>query len=533
MLPPFFIKMSNLKEIEKLIQSGDYVEAQKQTESLKAPKATKLAVLASIALKAGEFQKSEVLFERALEADPNNILAVGNYGQLLVSQKQFNRALPFCERVHLTELKNEGYLLNYVACLAHVDNFEKAIEVTKKFIERNEKNSLNVKLTLASVYRAYLKPNEALEVLNNALEVHGEEPELERALADAYAEIDPKVASEAFAKAINNTKKPLPLKWNWSFVELRMQNFKLGWELYEAGLDEKIGRVGRPLPAVMRQFKRVTQIEKLESEKYTLLAAEQGIGDQILFMSTLNEMLPKIEKPILICEERMLPIIRRSFPTIEVKTYGFANSLSRQQDRLNGVFPIGSLMKYCRNSKQDFIGKRKTYILTNEKRTEEYKKRIEAKYPGKKIIGVSWSGGFWDRQKRAKSIDFEELIKLLKPEGHIYVSLQYGDVSQYKKIAQEKQLPIVFIDGIDFKNQLDDWIALAAVCEKIISVSTALVHFAGAAGKKVDLILGESQSPFIWGLEEGNSLPYENVNIFRQRPKENRNEYIDRLKGCL
>jgi tetratricopeptide (TPR) repeat protein len=525
--------MSTLKEIEKLIQSGQLEEAQHKTELLAAPKSTKLAVLASIALKANDFQKSEVLFERALESDPNNILAVGNFGQLLVSQKQFNRALPFCEKVHLAEMKHEGYLLNYIACLAHVDKFEKAIEITKNFIERSEKTSLNVKLTLASVYRAYLKPKDALEVLNNALEVHGDEPELERAIADAYAEIDPKIASEAFSKAITKTKKPLPLKWNWSFVELRLQNYRFGWELYEAGLDEKIGRVGRPLPAVMRQFTKVTKLEDLNKEKYTLLTAEQGIGDQILFLSTMDEMLPRIEKPILICEERMIPIVKRSFPTLEVKTYGFANSLSRQQERLNGVFPIGSLMKYCRNSKEEFLANQKVYIKTNENRTKEYRKLIEDKYPGKKIIGVSWSGGFWDRQKRAKSLNFDELTPLLKKEGHIYVSLQYGDIKEYKKIAIDNKIPMVFIDGIDFKNQIDEWISLAAVCDKIISVSTALVHFAGASGQKVDLILGESQSPFIWGLEEGDSLPYKNVKIFRPRKNERREDYMLRLRESL
>ena len=526
--------MSTLKEVEKLIQAGELEEAQKQTAHLQnATNSTKLAVLASIALKANEFQKSEVLFEKALKEDPNNILAVGNYGQLLVSQKQYKRALPFCEKVHLKELKNESYLLNYVACLAHEDKFEKAIEVTKNFIDKNQKISLNVKLTLASVYRAYLKPKEALEVLNNALEIHGDDAELERALADAYAEIDPEIASEAFAKAVEKTKKPIPLKWNWSFVELRLHNFQLGWELYESGLDPKIGRVGRPLPAVMRQFKQITKIEDLHSDKYTLLTAEQGIGDQILFLSSLNEMVEKIPKPILICEERMLPIVRRSFPLIEAKTYGFANSLSSQQDRLNGVFPIGSLMKYCRNTKQDFIDNRKPYIKINKEKQEEYKTLLEKKFPGKKIIGVSWSGGFWDRQKRAKSIEFEELIELIKMEDHVYVSLQYGDIQNYKKIAIEKKLPMVFIDGIDFKIQIDEWVALAGVCEQIISVSTALVHFAGAAGKKIDLILGQSQSPFIWGLEEGISLPYESVKIYRQNDKETREEYIARLKKNL
>ena len=99
--------MSTLKEVEKLIQAGELEEAQKQTAHLQnATNSTKLAVLASIALKANEFQKSEVLFEKALKEDPNNILAVGNYGQLLVSQKQYKRALPFCEKVYKHKFGN-------------------------------------------------------------------------------------------------------------------------------------------------------------------------------------------------------------------------------------------------------------------------------------------------------------------------------------------------------------------------------------------------------------------------------------------
>jgi len=525
--------MSNLKEIEKLIQIGNLVEAQSKTERLQIPKSTKLAILASIAMKANDFQKSEVLFERALQEDPKNILAIGNYGQLLVSLKQYKRALDYCEKVHLVESKNEGYLLNYVACLAHIDNFEKAIEVTKIFISKNPKNSLNIKLTLASVYRAYLKSKEALEVLNQALEEHGEEPELERALADAYAELDPKIASDAFSKAIEKSKKPIPLKWNWSFVELRLENFILGWELYEAGLSEKIGRVGRPLPAVMRQFKLVTEIKELNNNKYTLLTAEQGIGDQILFLSCLNEMVHTIPNPILICEDRMIPIISRSFPNIEAKTYGFANSLSSQQHRLNGIFPIGSLMKYCRKSRKEFELNRRPYIKVNEEKKNKYNAMIKNKYPGKKIIGVSWSGGYWDRQKRAKSLDFDELTQIIEKENHIYVSLQYGNIEEIKKKVTENNLPFVFFEGIDFKVNIDDWIALATACDEIISVSTALVHFAGAAGMKVNLILGESQSPFIWGLTEGKSLPYDNVIIHRPRKNEKRENYILRIKGGI
>ena len=525
--------MGPLKEIEILIQNGSLEEATLKTNQLKLPKSTKLAVLASIAFKETNYQKAEALFERSLKEDPNNMLAIGNYGQLLVSQKQFKRALPFCKKVSIDQPKHEGYLLNLVSCLADSDKFNECIDVIEEFIKINEKPSINVLLALSSVYRAYLRPEKSLKILEKLRNEYSDNPEIERAIADAYAEIDPLIARKEFEKAVNNSKKPIPLKWNWSFVELRLENFNKGWQLYENGLDEKVGKVGRPLPAVMRQFKLITKLEDLDKNKYTLLACEQGIGDQILFLSSLDEIIKNIDKPILIAEERMIKILQRSFPKVEVKTYGFANSLSAQLDRINGVFPIGSLMKYCRNNSQEFIKNQKKYININEEKKDKYKKIIKEKVGNKKLIGVSWSGGHWDRQKRAKSIEFTELIEIIEGRNEIFISLQYGDISEYKKIVNEKKLPIVFIDGIDFRTQIDDWIALAGICDEIISVSTALVHFAGAAEMKVKLLLGKTQSPFIWGLKEGTSLPYKTVEIFRQMNDEKREDYINRLKESI
>ena len=42
---------------------------------------------------------------------------------------------------------------------------------------------------------------------------------------------------------------------------------------------------------------------------------------------------------------------------------------------------------------------------------------------------------------------------------------------------------------LDFKVHIDDWVALLAACDGIVSVSTALVHFAGAVGQKVAVVM--------------------------------------------
>jgi ADP-heptose:LPS heptosyltransferase len=278
----------------------------------------------------------------------------------------------------------------------------------------------------------------------------------------------------------------------------------------------------------------VTTINDLTPGKYTLLTAEQGIGDQILFLGCLSDLVKNYDsiKVVLIAEDRMQKILTRSFPEVEVKTFGFANSLLRQKHRINGVFPIGSLMKIYRQTKEDFIQNRNSYIKINQQLSEKYKNGLIEKVKRTKFIGLSWTGGHWDRQKKTKSMTFEEIMSIIPHNKDTqFICLQYGDVTNERKLAKENNWPITFIDGIDFKKDIDAWVALAGVCDKIISVSTALVHFAGAAGMHVELILGKAQSPFIWGLEEGISLPYPNVFIHRQGNDESRECYMERLKG--
>jgi tetratricopeptide (TPR) repeat protein len=522
---------TELNKIQAFVSENRFEEAMTYASKVPMPEATRLAVNGTIDLKRGALQEAEVNLSKALEIESGNILANANYATLLITQKKLKRALPYAELAYRAMPKNLNFTIAYVACLADADRHDEAVAVLSPFAKK-EKPPINVLVTYSSLLRASMKPEEAMLALDKATELYPNDPNAQRAIAEAYAELDPRLAKAEFDKTFASQSESLPLRWNASFVELRLGNFQRGWELYEAGLDDKIGKIGRPLPAQVRGFPRITDFESMDPDKWTLFSCEQGLGDQILFLGAFEEAIRQHPKSAIIGEDRMLSLLQRSFPGVSVYSYGFASGLTRQKERINGVFPIGSLMKHFRQSAGTFEKSRRAYLIPDERRVTKYRQILETKLRGKKLIGVSWRGGFWERQKKTKSFEFETLMQLAQEDAH-FISLQYGDVTEERAVAKRQSLPITFIEGIDFKKDIEGWFALSCACDQITSVSTALVHFAGAAGKKVDLLLGEYQAPFIWGVDTGPSIAYANVHIHRKKKDESVVDYMSRVKEIL
>ena len=60
-------------------------------------------------------------------------------------------------------------------------------------------------------------------------------------------------------------------------------------------------------------------------------------------------------------------------------------------------------------------------------------------------------------------------------------------------------------------------------------MSTALVHFAGAIGQKVAVVMPGEQGPWHLGLKDTESTAYKNVKIFRPTKQESLSELIKRV----
>jgi len=517
-----------LKQLDVLVNSGKLDEAEEVLARAQLKPSYGLAVTAAIALKRGDQQKAEVEFLQSLDLDPTNALSAGNLATLYYSQKKFKKALPHAKTAFTSAPKNEVFARIYAASLSDSDQHAEAISVLEPFAT-SEKPSLAMLLAYSAVLRGDLRPEESLAVLERARELFPDNEEAQRGIADAYAEMDPKLAQKAFREVERLRPGNPSIQWNASFVELRLRNFKRGWSLYENGLLDKIGKIGRPLPPQVKGLPVITNLSELDPDKWTLFSAEQGLGDQVLFLGALREVLNRFPKSALVGEDRMVTLLQRSFPEISVYTYGLCAGLGKQTHRINGVFPIGSLMKHFRNSVKSFEKHRHAYISPDPDVVAKYGKTMGGHLPGKRLIGISWRGGFWERQRRTKSFEFELFGRLMKNPNDRFIALQYGNVDEEREFAKKMGWPVTFIEGLDFKKNIDGWVALTCACDRVVSVSTALVHFAGASGKQVDVLIGDYQAPFIWGLDEGQSLPYENVFIHRKKREESVESLFDRV----
>ena len=162
----------------------------------------------------------------------------------------------------------------------------------------------------------------------------------------------------------------------------------------------------------------------------------------------------------------------------------------------------------------------------------QYQQQLKTIANGRPIVGLSWSGGYWAAQKRAKGLAIENWLPIFE-RGALCVNLQYGDTSQEEQFLKEKGFEFITFPKVDYKKNLEDWLAIAAACDGIISVSTALVHFAGACGQKVGIVMPEPQGPWILGIDDNWSIAYPNVAIFRRNREETVKELVDRVAGVI
>ena len=113
------------------------------------------------------------------------------------------------------------------------------------------------------------------------------------------------------------------------------------------------------------------------------------------------------------------------------------------------------------------------------------------------------------------------------------MNLQYGDISKEVSYLREKKHDLIVFPELDFKVHIDDWVAIAGACDGIISVSTALVHFAGAIGQKVAVVMPGEQGPWHLGLQDTESMAYKNVKIFRPTSEESLPQLIERVSNLI
>jgi hypothetical protein len=280
-----------------------------------------------------------------------------------------------------------------------------------------------------------------------------------------------------------------------SCLDLSMGLFEHGWRRYEARWRD----AGPPHPYADLP----AWVPGHAYQRPILIYAEQGLGDEILFLSCLPDFLRTGTKAIIACDQRLLSIVRRSFPGVEAVSREQASNRADWLRRVDAVLAMGSLPRYFRRNLQDFPAAG-AYFQAEPARVECWRKRLETKGTGLKV-GISWRGGTAMSRQHMRTIELPLWGKLLALPDVEFVDLQYGEHSTdlctlSSSFRNRLQVyPEVLQD-------LDETAALIGALDLVISVCTSVVSLCASINRPCWVLV--PASPGWIFMQAGKTTPW-------------------------
>lgn len=391
-----------------------------------------------------------------------------------------------------------------------IDAYERAVEVgfSTKGVVFNLANSYRVKGESKKALELYQKildanPGDGATICNMAFtwEDLGERKE-----ADKYF----KLGAEVFCEnedAITNC----------SFTLLREGRLKEGWDLYERrGEKEKTVRY-------TPNYKRGMKL----TNKSVLIAVEQGYGDVLMFAGLVREIQERAKEVTLLCDERLLPTLKRSLPRIEVTSVIDTKKIQQFDVRM-GIASLGAECRYVEIKEFKPV---QPYLKASKEKRKEASKKLKELKAGKIVAGIAWKGGGDERNRKRRSIELGLLQPLLEISGIEWINMQYGSVDEEIR-ALFKETGIKVNSLFDPTEDLEGLTAYVQEVDVVVSVQQTLVHFAGSSGARCEALIPVVPE-WRYGISGSSMLWWESVRLHRQEKLGDWNDAIWQIKREL
>ena len=225
-------------------------------------------------------------------------------------------------------------------------------------------------------------------------------------------------------------------------------------------------------------------------KKKLLVCSEQGIGDEILYLSCLPDLLRDQTAIVVECDNRWKKLFERSFPSIKVVPrqidykeddevfYDYREVVTTNNIYsyvLNGDLPALYRYSLCEPASS------KGYLKADPLRIQKFE-CVLSKISTKTLIGICWRSAF------SEPVPFiyaklDELISGLPKGDYCLVSLQYGDFTEdIVRIERELGVKIYEIPDLNQLEDLDGVAALISCLDLVIAPSSSVLHLSCALG---------------------------------------------------
>jgi len=269
---------------------------------------------------------------------------------------------------------------------------------------------------------------------------------------------------------------------------------------------------------------------------------EQGVGDEIMYLSMLPDLIAKGARVIVACQPSLVALVQYSHPGVLAVAHprgqpqAWQHSLPAWTQQLAALghpavdyqIPMGSLASQLRRRVDDFP--RQPYLRTDPARVAALAQHLGrppsattpaptlAPAPGLRV-GMAWCGSLGDANARNRSLSLAQLRPLLDVASQL-PGLQLVSLQSRQHAHQSGDLP--GIDLLDMSAHTDDFADLAALMaslDLVISIDTSYAHLSGALGRPTwRLVMRNCDWRWGWyaGSGSDDSLWYDNDRLFRQ-----------------
>lgn len=219
---------------------------------------------------------------------------------------------------------------------------------------------------------------------------------------------------------------------------------------------------------------------------------EQGIGDEIWFAQFLDDIRSRVGSVLLEVTAKLVPLFRRSFPWVDVLPRGDP-AIESAAAGADLQLPMGHLIALCEE-----FPPRAGYLSANQDLTAAFRRRYEVRFPGKRLIGISWRSV---KPAAAMTRSFEAPLRdwgaVFDVPDTALVSLQYNaDTEDIRTAAQHFGKPLFSDPQV---NAADDIAALAAqiqALDAVVSIANSTAALANGVGVPVYVPLRRLQDDF-------------------------------------
>lgn len=247
-----------------------------------------------------------------------------------------------------------------------------------------------------------------------------------------------------------------------------------------------------------------------------LLSAEQGLGEEIVAASVLS-LLDRIgQEAVIECDPRLVPVFSRAFPA-----RAFRPRWQGALDSLEQTLPctrrakVLDLARHAGTGIEDLRGG--TWLLPDIDRVRALRASYRARWPGKRLVGLSWRSSRAHGGEHWKSVELTALAALLQAPDTRFVNVQYDCDPADLEACVATGLPAPVTDpDIDPREDLDGLLAQLCALDALVTVSNSTAHLAGAAGVKTHVILPQRPPVFwYWGYEGPACHWYPAITLWR------------------